>query len=26
NNRIKRLFEIIGLSDLMHVNEGTEVE
>lgn len=26
NNRIKRLFEITGLSDLMHVNEGTEVE
>lgn len=26
NNRIKRLFEITGLSDLMHVNKGTEVE
>ncbi|UEX90723.1 anti-sigma factor antagonist [Staphylococcus ratti] len=26
NDRIKRLFEITGLSDLMHVNEGTEVE
>lgn len=26
NNRIKRLFEITGLSELMHVNEGTEVE
>ncbi|PTH58202.1 anti-sigma factor antagonist [Staphylococcus agnetis] len=26
NDRIKRLFEITGLNDLMHVNEGTEVE
>lgn len=26
SDRIKRLFEITGLSDLMHVNEGTEVE
>ncbi|MBI5975485.1 anti-sigma factor antagonist [Staphylococcus canis] len=26
NGRIKRLFEITGLSDLMHVNEGTEAE
>ncbi|WP_281198251.1 anti-sigma factor antagonist [Staphylococcus schleiferi] len=26
NDRIKRLFEITGLDDLMHVNEGTEVE
>ena len=26
SDRIKRLFEITGLSDLMHVNEGTEVD
>ena len=26
SDRIGRLFEITGLSDLMHVNEGTEVE
>lgn len=26
NARIKRLFEITGLSELMHVNEGSEVE
>lgn len=26
SERISRLFEITGLSDLMHVNEGTEVE
>ncbi|MBX8359188.1 anti-anti-sigma factor, partial [Staphylococcus aureus] len=25
-DRIGRLFEITGLKDLMHVNEGTEVE
>ncbi|MBF9287195.1 anti-anti-sigma factor, partial [Staphylococcus epidermidis] len=24
--RIGRLFDITGLKDLMHVNEGTEVE
>ncbi|UTH13512.1 anti-sigma factor antagonist [Macrococcus equipercicus] len=26
NSRIERLFDITGLKDLMHVNEGTEVE
>ena len=26
SDRIGRLFEITGLKDLMHVNEGTEVE
>ena len=26
SERISRLFEITGLSDLMHVNEGSEVE
>ncbi|UXR71161.1 MULTISPECIES: anti-sigma factor antagonist [unclassified Staphylococcus] len=26
NDRIKRLFDITGLADLMHVNQGTEVE
>lgn len=26
HDRIKRLFEITGLNDLMHVNEGTGVE
>ena len=25
-DRISRLFDITGLKDLMHVNEGTEVE
>src|SRR5699024_10378372 len=26
SDRISRLFDITGLKDLMHVNEGTEVE
>ena len=26
SDRIGRLFDITGLKDLMHVNEGTEVE
>lgn len=26
SERISRLFEITGISDLMHVNEGSEVE
>lgn len=26
SDRISRLFEITGLNDLMHVNEGSEVE